>query len=175
MIGIASKLAAWRAERSGSAAIELAVIGSILAVAAMNAAEVGRYAVYSNAVGSATQAGAEAALVTCDPAHTPATTNCPTLTTAVTTAIQGTALGTQVSLSGITEGFYCLNGSNQLIYMADVNNQPADCSSVGQPTLRSVLYLQVSTTYAYQAMFPQLTMVRAFPQAITRTSWMRML
>jgi Flp pilus assembly protein TadG len=176
MIGIASKLAAWRSERSGSAAIELAVIGSILAVAAMNAAEVGRYAVYSNAVGSATQAGAEAALVACDTAHTPATTNCPNLTTAVTTAIQGTALGTQVSLSGpITEGFYCLNGSNQLVYMADVSNQPADCSSVGQPTLRSVLYLQVSTTYAYQAMFPQLTMVRAFPQAITRTSWMRML
>ena len=154
----------------------MAVIGSILAVAAMNAAEVGRYAFRSNEVGSATQAGAQAAYVACDPAHTPATTNCPNLTTAVTTAIQGTPLGALVSLSGpITEGYYCLNDTNQLVYMADVNSRPADCSAVGQPTLRSVLYLQVRTTYAYRPMFPALTMVGAFPQAITRTTWMRML
>ena len=170
----AQLIASWRNDRRGGAAIEFAAVGSVLALLGANVAEVGRYAFLSNEVAAATQSGAEAALVACDPAHTPATTNCPSLSSAVTTAIQGTSLASNVSLAAnIAEGYYCLNTVNVLTYMGDVAHNPADCSTVGNPTLKSVLYLQIQTTYAYQPIFPGLTIANTFPANITRTSWMR--
>jgi len=105
----------------------------------------------------------------------PATQNCSNLTTAVTTAVQGTSLGSKVTLNGaITEGYYCLNSSNALALAGDVSSKPSNCSNFGNSGLSPALYLQVHTTYTYTPIFHGLTVAQSFPSAIQKTAWMRM-
>jgi hypothetical protein len=144
---------------------------------AMNAADVGRYAYETSEVNAAAQAGAEAALVTCDLDHTPATLNCPGLNSAVSTAIQTTPLGSQVTLNGaLAEGYYCLDATGALKSVAAADAKPSDCSALGNPApgATPALYLQVRVTYPFQPLFPGLTVARSFAASIDRTAWMRM-
>jgi hypothetical protein len=144
---------------------------------AMNALEIGRYAYESSAVNAAAQAGAEAALATCDAAHTPATVNCPKVTDAVTKAIQSTELGTGVTIDGsMTEGYYCLDTSHALKKVSSASSKPSSCSGVSNLASGAVptLYLQVPVTYSFEALFPSLTIAKSFSTAIKRTAWMRM-
>ena len=164
-------------DRRGTAALELAGVGSLLIMGAMNAAEVGRYAYQASEVNAAAQAGAEAALVACDVAHTPATLNCSSLTNVVTTAIQSNRLGSQVTLDGpITEGYYCLTTGGGLAKASGASSKPGDCSAVQNPAAGATptLFLQVSVTTAFQPLFPGLTVAQSFATSIKRTSWMRM-
>lgn len=161
-------------DRRGVAAVESALITGVFVTALFNAVDVGRYAYVVMEVEQATQAGAQAALVACDDNHVPATQNCPTLNSAVTTAIQGTSLGSQVSLNGaITEGYYCLNGT-ALALAGSINNKPADCSAFGGSGLTPALYLQVHTSYSYSPIFGSFSVAHTFPTPITKTAWMRM-
>jgi Flp pilus assembly protein TadG len=164
------------ADRRGVAAVEMALITGVFSVALFNAVEVGRYAYILMEAEQATQAGAEAALVTCDAQHVPATQNCAGLSAAVTAAIHGTSLGAGVALNGaISEAYYCLNASNALVYASDLASKPANCSAYGRAALAPVLYLQVHTTYTYAPIFSGFTIGNTFPTSVQRTSWMRML
>lgn len=162
-------------DEQGAAAVELAGVGAFLVIAAMNAADVGRYAYQASEVNAAAQAGAEASIVTCDVAHTPATQNCPDLDSAVATAIQTTPLGAGVTLNGaITEAYYCLDNTGALKKVGAVGAKPADCSAVDNANATPTLFLQVPVTYTFQPLFPGLTFAQSFSGTITRTSWMRM-
>lgn len=173
---LGARLAAFRRDDRGVAAVEMALVTSVFAVAMLNAVEVGRYAYVLMEAGQATQAGAQAAYVACDAQHVPATQNCSALGAAVATAIQGTSLGPKISLNGpITEGYYCLNTANALVYASDVSSKPANCSAFGNAGLSPALYLQVSTRYTYAPMFPGVTIAHAFPTSVQKTAWMRML
>lgn len=153
----------------------MSLLGSMFCVALLNVGELGRYAYVSMEASTATQAGAAAALATCDVAHVPATSNCAGLNSAVTTALRGTSLGSNVALSGqLTEGYYCLNNSLALAYMSGPTTPPADCSAVNNPTGVPALYLTVATAYTYTPMFPGLTVVDALPHQLSHTAWMRM-
>jgi Flp pilus assembly protein TadG len=163
--------------QGGTAAIELAGVGGLLIVAALNTAEVGRYAWQATQVTQAAQAGAEAALVTCDTNHTPATLNCPGLNNAVTQAIQGTRLGSHVMLNGpITEGYYCRNTSGGLTKVSGASDKAVDCSAAADAASGAdpALYLQVNVALIFQPMFPGLTVASGFREEITRAAWMRM-
>jgi Flp pilus assembly protein TadG len=165
-----------RRNERGVAAIEAALIISVFAIAMLNAVDVGRYAYILMEAEQATQVGAQAALVACDAQHVPATQSCPTLTSAVTTAIQGTTLGPKMGLNGaITEGYYCVNNTGALAFVSDVSVKPGNCAAVGNSSLTPVLYLQVHTQYTYAPMFPGLTVAQTFPTAVQKTAWMRML
>jgi Flp pilus assembly protein TadG len=164
-----------RRDERGVAAVEMALIGSLFCVALLNAVDVGRYAYLRTEVATATQIGAQAALVACDPAHLPATVNCPELNGAVATAIHGTSLGSGVGLSGaVAEAYYCLNASGVLTYAADLDHKPADCGAFGVAAAKPVLYLRLNTTYAYVSLFGTLSVAKTFPATITRSAWMRM-
>jgi Flp pilus assembly protein TadG len=164
-----------RDDRRGVAAVETALIGSIFCIALLNVVEVARYAYLRTEVATATQIGAQAALMACDPAHLPATVNCPDLNAAVTTAIHGTSLASAVSLSGaVAEAYYCLNGSGALTYAADLDHKPADCGAFGNAAAKPVLYLRLNTTYSYASLFGGLSVAQAFPATVTRSAWMRM-
>jgi Flp pilus assembly protein TadG len=164
-----------RRDERGVAAVEMALVTGFFCVAIFNAVEVGRYAYILMEAGQATQAGAQAAYVACDSNHLPATENCPALTPAVTTAIQSTTLGAAIALNGpVTEGYYCLDASNALVYVAPVDAKPGDCSDVGQPALTPALYLQVATTYSFTPIFDGLTVGSTFPASVRKTAWMRM-
>lgn len=174
MTGCIERLRRLRGDQRGVAAAEMALIASVFAFAVLNAAEIARYAHVLMEAGQATQAGAQAAYVACDSQHVPATTNCSDLTTAVTTAIQGTSLGSAVTLGQITEGYYCLDNSNKLVLAGDVSSKPSDCSAYGNSSLAPVLYLQVGTTYAFTPMFGDFSIGKTFPKQVTKTAWMRM-
>jgi Flp pilus assembly protein TadG len=173
---LTSLLRRFRRDERGIAAVEAALITSVFAIAAMNVIDVGRYAYVRMEAELATQAGAEAALVTCDAQHVPATQACPNLNTAVTTAIHGTSLGSAVALNGaIGEGYYCVNASGALVYASDLSSPPANCAGFGNAAGKPALYLQVRTRYAYTPIFPGLTVTKALPASIQKTAWMRML
>src|SRR3974390_3502250 len=83
-----------------TSAIEFAFFASILSFAILNVADISIYLYKRMQVENATQMGAQAAWKGSDPSQNqiPATTNCPSLTTAITNAIHSTSLSTAVSL-----------------------------------------------------------------------------
>lgn len=167
-------LGRFRGDARGVAAIEMALITAVLAAALLNVVEVGRYAYLATQVSAASQAGAHAAIVTCDPVETPVTINCPGVDAAIAASIQGSSLGNDITLQGaITERWYCLTSSGVLQDMAAAGSRPSNCADAGDATLQPALYVRVVTQYAYDPIFPGLTIAETFDETIVRTAWMR--
>ena len=112
----------------------------------------------------------------CDSTHIPATTACAGLNAAITRGLQGTALGANITLkaASLTEGYYCLNTSYALVYVAAVSSKPSNCSAVGQSTLTPGDYVTFTATYNYTPLFPSLTVASVFPTTVTSTAWIRL-
>jgi len=160
----------------GVAAIEFAFFAGFLSLAVLNVADISIYIYQRMEAENATEMGVQAAWKTCDTSHLPATTNCPGLATAVQNAVKSTSLGTLVTLqSGSpSEGYYCVNASNALQYVSDVNTKPADCTVAGMSSLQPGDYIRVQTTFAYAPLFPGMTVASTFVTPITKTSLMRL-
>ena len=165
-------------DERGTSAIEFAFFASILSFAILNVADISIYLYKRMQVENATQMGAQAAWNACDPSQNqlPATTNCPSLTTAITNAIHSTSLSTAVSLQAGSpaEGYYCVNSSGQLQYVSSVSSKPADCTVAGVPSNMPGDYITVTTSYAYAPIFGGVSVAAAFPTPIVRTSMMRL-
>ncbi len=165
----------FRDDQRGVAAVEVALVSTLLITALFNVVEVGRYAYVASQVSAASQAGAQATLVTCTTAQTPITTNCSAVASAITTALQGTTLGTGITQQGaLSERWYCVNSAGALQDMAAAASKPSNCSAAGGSGLPG-LYVTVQATYTYQPIFPGLTIVAALPATVTKSAWMRML
>jgi Flp pilus assembly protein TadG len=177
MSRLARFLRRFRHDQKGVAAIEMALVSVMISGALINAVEVGRYATSIMQVQNAAQAGIAAANHSCDSEHLPATLYCATLTAAVTAAVTSTSLGDRVSVKGpVTEGWYCSNGATKALqYMAAVSAKPADCSAAANPSGAPGLYLRVDATYAYEPIFPGMTIADRFASPLTRTAVARML
>ena len=175
---ILRSLAALRRDRRGVASIEFALCAGFLSVAVLNAADVSIYLFQRMEVENATEMAAQAVRKTCnDATKLPATTNCSGLTAAVTNAVQGTSLGTRITLqSGSpSEGYYCVNSSNALQFMNDTTtSKPADCTAAGTPSNQPGDYIKIQTTFTYAPLFPGITVAAAFAGQITRTAMMRL-
>lgn len=165
----------WSDQR-GVSAIEFAFIAGLLSLGLVNIADLSIYIYKRLELENATQMGAQAAWKACDLQHIPATTNCPGLLIAVTNAVHSTSLGTQVSLQAgsPTEGYYCLNSSNTLQYVSNVNTKPANCSTVGMPDLQPIDYIKITTTFDYAPLFPGVTVASMLETKITKTTLMRL-
>jgi Flp pilus assembly protein TadG len=164
-------------DRSGVVAIEFAFIALFLCLGVVNVSDTGIYLYKRMEVENAAQVGAMSALKTCDLNHLPATinSNCPALTAAVTAAIESTSLGSNVTLNGITEGYYCVNSSNTLQKVGNVSSpRPPDCTAAGMPALRPVDYLQVPVTFGYTPLFSGISVAGLFATPITKTTMTRM-
>lgn len=163
-------------DRRGVAAIEFAVFAGLLSLVVLNTTDISFYIYQRMQVENAAQMAAQAAWKNCNLSQLPATVNCPTLSNAVQRAVQSTSLGAQVVLQtgSPAEGYYCINSSNALQYMSDVNNRPADCSTAGNPNLQPSDYIQITTTFSYAPLFPGLTVASAFATPITRNALMRL-
>ena len=165
-----------RRDVRGLAAIEFALIAGFLSVSVLNVADVAVFLFDKLQVNNATQMGAQAAWATCDLNHVPATTRCPTMNAAVTTAVQSTSLGNAVTVQAgyPAEGWYCVNSSGTLQYMADYANPPADCTTAGVPLGEPDDYVKIQTTYDYSPIFPGLSVASVFPAHIVSTSYVRL-
>ena len=172
---LASLLPRMRRDVRGVAAIEFAFLVSILSLVMVNVADVAIYIFERMEVENAADLGAMIVLKNCDTQHVPATTLCSGLNAAVTSAVQSTSLGNQVTLQGgaPTEGYYCVNSSNALQYVSDVNSKPADCIAAGSPLLTPGDYIKVQVTYTYAPLFGHLSVGSAFTTPITKTALMR--
>jgi len=163
-------------DERGVAAIEFALIAGVLAVGMLNALDLARYAYQRMEVQNASQMGAQAAWNSCDVAYLPASLNCPSLTSAVTSAVQSTSLGTSVTLKAgsPTEGYYCLNASNAIVYVSNVSSKPTNCSSVGNAAAAPSDYIKVETSFTYAPLFGGLSVGSLLPTSITAMSIMRL-
>ncbi|HUR02683.1 MAG TPA: TadE/TadG family type IV pilus assembly protein [Nonomuraea sp.] len=170
--GILSRFAR---DQRGVAAVEMSLVGGLLATALLNVVEVSRYAYMSAQVGAASQAAAHAALVKCDPSETPVTLNCPDVAGEITKAIRGSSLGTRVHQHGaLSERWYCLTATGALQDMSAAGTRPASCADAGDAMAKPGLYLRVQTDYTYDPLFPGLTIAETFSETIVRTAWMRL-
>lgn len=171
---IRRRLTEWRADERGVAAIEAAFVCTLLGAAVMNVTEVCRYAYMSTQVAAATQAAVQAAVIVCDPSKTPVTINCPAVSEAMATALHGSSLGSGINLKegSTTEAWYCVSSTGGLQQVADAGNQPQNCGA-DRPTEKPGLYLQIATTYAYEPIFPGLTLAETFSNTIEGKAWMR--
>lgn len=169
-------VAQFGADQRGVAAIEFALIAGALCVIGMNAVDVAMYTYERMEVAEAAHSGAIAGWKTCDLQSLPATQNCSGFSSAVSAGIQSTSLGNSVTLSSgsPSEGYYCVNSSNALEYVSDVNNKPSDCSSAGTPSLKPADYITVAVTYGFSPLFSDLSVASLFSSPIQSTALVRM-
>ena len=175
---VIANVAALRSHQQGTSAIEFSLFAGLLSIGMLNMTDVSIYFYQRMEVENAAQMSVQAAWKTCNPNNyqLPATTNCPGLTTAITNAVQSTSLGTSVSLQSGSpaEGYYCVNSSGALQYVSNVSSKPADCTAAGMPSLQPADYIQITTTFAYAPLFPDITVAGKFATPITKTSMMRL-
>ena len=166
--------AAFNADHRGIAAVEFAITAPIALLLLINVYDISSYISQSMTVQTAAQAAVQAIWRTCDTAHVPATTLCPSLGSAATTAIQSTAFGNRITLAGTTEGYYCVNSSNALQYVSDVSQKPFDCTSAGTPMLKPGDYIQVQAQFSYAPLFAASYAANLLTTPITASAWMRL-
>lgn len=161
-------------DQRGAAAVEMALIGSLLAGVLVNAVEVARYASMTGQVAAASQAGAHAVIINCLPGETPVNANCPEADAIATAAVRGTSLGAAVTRQGpITEAWYCVTEAVALVEVGPAANRPENCQAAGDPAQEPALYVQVRAAYDYAPLFPGLTITETFAPTIARSAWMR--
>jgi Flp pilus assembly protein TadG len=168
-------------DRRGAAAAEVALWATALMVPVLSIADLTFYTYQKMQVELASQAGVGAAWRVCNISSLmPATANCSGLSAAVTTAIQSTSLGSNVTAS-ISEGWYCVNGSNALVLIGTAGTIATpltatrpNCTSVGAPTVLAGEYVRVTTSYTFTPPYTGLSMTSLLPSPITKVSWMRL-
>ena len=164
----------FREDHRGIAAVEFAITAPIAILLLVNVYDFSSYISKRMTVQGAAQAAVQAIWRTCDTAHVPAMTYCSSLNSVATTAIQSTAFGTNITLAGTTEGYYCVNASNALQYVSDVSQKPADCSSAGTPALKPGDYIQVQAQLSFAPLFAGSYAATFFTTPILASSWMRL-
>lgn len=174
--GAIDSLTALRGDRRGVAAIEFAIFAGLLCFVILNVVDISIYIYQRMEVENATEMAAQAAWKNCDMSSLPATTSCSTLTSSVQNALHSTSLGTRVALQNgsPSEGYYCVNSSNALVYVSGVASKPADCSAAGMSNLQPADYIRIDSTFAYKPLFPGISVAKTFATPITKTAWMRL-
>ena len=171
----------FRREQRGAAAVEFALIITLLTVPVLNVVDLAQYAWDRMQVDNAAQMAVQAAWATCQLAtNLPATpnsyANCTGMPAAVTTAAQSTSLGTAITVSSTTEGYYCVNTTTNAIVPVGTfpSNKPSDCKSVGLSSDVPGDYVLITTTYTYSPIFPAISIASALATSINRQAWMRL-
>ena len=172
---------AWLGDEGGAAALEFALWLMLLTPPLLSVIDTGLYVHRRMQVEEAAQVAAQMVWETCDtPAKLPATDvgHCPALTTPVdrvTAAAQSTSLGPLVSVTSVTEGYYCVNGAAALELVATPPTAPpADCLAVGGSSAAPGDYVLTTVSYVYTPLFAGVSVGSAFTTPIVRTAWMRL-
>jgi Flp pilus assembly protein TadG len=169
------------ADRSGSAAVEMALWFPVIGFVSLNVMDLGVYTFSRMQTELAAQAAVGVARNVCStdaqlPATSPANHCSSTLVAQMTAAAQATSLGANVALGTPTEGFYCANTAGNLVLVAAANaTPPANCSgTVTGSTSAPGDYISVTATYAYAPFAPGITIMSALSVNIQQTAWMRL-
>jgi Flp pilus assembly protein TadG len=173
----------YRRDEKGAAAVEFALVLTLLTVPVLNVVDLALYAWDRMQLDNAAQVAAQAAWATCStPANHPATPNsyalCAGMPAAVTTAVRSTSLGTNVTWSLAGEAYYCIlpGGTLQLVAAATAT-PPSNCSKNsigGQASDVPGDYIQITAAYTYTPVFAGVSIASLLATPITRTAWMRL-
>jgi hypothetical protein len=164
----------------GSATVEIALWLGIVGLPVLGAVDIGHYIFSRMQVGMAAQSAVQAAWQACDTtAKLPAVHNCPALQGAVNRAVQSTSLGVKVTVAAtsISEGYFCVVGGKLLSFgaAAGVGGTPTRTApACGGTTTPPGDYIQVTTSYIYQPVFPAASVAGLLDTPIMRTAWMRL-
>lgn len=173
----------YRRDQQGAAAVEFALVVTLLTVPVLNVIDLAMYAWDRMQVDNAAQIGAQAAWSTCAaPTNHPATpnsyANCTGMPAAVTQAVQSTSLGANVTWSATAEGYYCILPGGTLKFVAAANgNPPSDCSKNGTGGLSSDKpgdYVQITAQYTFTPIFSAVSIASTLASPISRQAWMRL-
>ena len=165
-------------DKTGAAAVELALVMGTLTTVMLNGVEIARYYYAQMQVQNATQMAGQAVWKTCDSASkAPATVRCPGRTAAMTNALQSTSLGSTVAMStGFpTEAYYCAaTADGSLINVGAVTSpKPTTCSPNGSAADTPGDYMVIQAEYTYSPIFRGVTIGSLLPTAMTATIRMR--
>jgi len=168
----------------GGAAAELVLWLSIMLIPVMSVIDIGFYVFQRMQVELAAQAATQGIRFSCGLSAVPLTRNCATFASAATTAAQSTLLADSVTVSSgyPTEGYYCVNGSGDLVLVGSVGTagsppprpDPFNCNSVVAGNTGSpATYARVSVTRTYIPVFSGVSVASLLPTPIVRTAWVR--
>jgi len=171
----------FRREQRGAAAVEFALVITLLTIPVLNVVDLAQYAWDRMQVDNAAQMAVQAAWATCKLAgNLPATpntyANCTGMPAAVTMALQSTSLGANVTLTSTTENYYCINTTtNALVTVGNFpSSKPANCGAVGSNKDTPGDYVVITASYTFTPIFKAVSIANALPSPITRTAWTRL-
>jgi len=198
LIRLVSGWRRYRVDGRGAAAVEFALMVTLLTVPLLNVIDAGFYVYYRMALDNAAQTGATAALAACGrSASLPATvgTNCSALMPAIDAAVQSTWLGTKIGLptvyttsapasnvASVVEYYYCVkstSGTSSNAALVQVGlvaktAKPANCIAYGGSANDAAGdYIQVTLTYSFTPVIPGLSIVSGM-SPIVRTAYLRL-
>lgn len=169
-----------RADHGGAAA-ELTLLLPVMILPLLNVVDLATYSFQKMQLEHAAEAGAQAIRGACGPQQTPVTKNCATgLAATVAAGAHSTSLGSNVAVTSIIEGYYCVNSSQQLQLLGStgsIGSPPAapstfSCDAHGSASAPGD-YVQVSVSYTYTPIFPGASIAALLDTPITRTAWYR--
>lgn len=162
----------WRGSR-GAAAAEFALVLTVLTIPVLNVADIGSYVFERMDMQNAVEVGAqEAGLLasTCTLPLTKSGNSCAgTYSSSISAAVHGGSLGTKVTVSSISENYYCVNASGNLY-------EPNPGNLTTQPTCTDGKaagdYVLVTGTYSYTPIVSGVTVAGLLTMP-SYTAWIR--
>lgn len=166
----------------GAAAVEFAVLLTLFTLTLPSVIDLGIYAYDAMQVKNSAQMGVQAVWAACNQLPATDSTACSTAQTALNAAVARTTLGSNVSVSNVTEGYYCTNSTGALTANGTTGNfatalastPPATCPT-GSLTSYPGDYIWVTVSYTYTPVFSHASVASLLGTTITSTAWMRLL
>jgi Flp pilus assembly protein TadG len=173
----------------GAAAVEFALMLGVFTVSLPSVVDLGIYAYDKMQVQNSAQMGAQAIWAACTSLPATDATSCPTAQTAVNAAVQRTSLGSAVTVSSVTEGYYCSNASGVLtetpagktgnfttaLDASTVVPTPPTTCPTGSQTSSPGEYIWVTVSYTYSPVFTRASVASLLPTTIQSRGWMRLI
>lgn len=167
--------------QQGAAAVEFALMLGVFTIALPSTVDLGIYAYDTIQVQNSAQMAVQAVWAACGQLPATSSTACPTAQSALNTAVQQTSLGSGVTVSSVTEGYYCANGSGVLTavgatgnFSTPLSSNPGSCPT-GSQTSYPGDYMWVTVSYTYTPVFAQASVASLLGTTIQGTAWMRLL
>lgn len=181
---------AYLRDQRGAAAAEFALMLGVFTIALPSVVDLGIYTYDAMQVHNSAQMGVQAIWAACSQLPATNKTACPSAESALNAAVQKTSLGSAVTVSNVTEGYYCTNASGALTETPAgktgnfttaldastvVPSPPTACPS-GSLTTVPGDYVRVTVTYTYKPVFSQASIGSQLGRnPIQSTAWMRLL
>jgi len=175
-------LRAYLSNRRGSAAIEFALVLGMLTIPLMSVIDLGMYTYDKMQVRSAAQVAAQSVWASCgSSSNWPVTRYCTSWQSGINTSAQLTSLATNVTVTSVVDGYYCVNGSGILTAIGSTGTfaspltatAPTSCGSGTWETTTPYEFVTVTVSYTYAPVFGGISVASLLPTSMTATSTMQ--